>query len=122
MPKVTETPQEAKMLTTEQLAIRLRRKPATIHQWRRRHDDAPKPAFEAGRVILWHLEPWQAWLEKRETEQAEAAQNAIRTRKTRDMPRDAHGTRNGYVNYGCRCKRCREANTRYHRERRGGAK
>lgn len=29
-----------------------------------------------------------------------------------------HGTANGYVNYGCRCDKCRQAWTEYARERR----
>lgn len=39
-----------------------------------------------------------------------------------DIP---HGTRSGYSDYGCRCDRCKEANTNYarrYRERRGQAK
>lgn len=35
---------------------------------------------------------------------------------TADDPR--HGTRNGYVNLGCRCDRCREANRRSMAEKR----
>ena len=30
----------------------------------------------------------------------------------------SHGTRNAYINYGCRCDPCREANSRYRREHR----
>ena len=30
-----------------------------------------------------------------------------------------HGTRDCYVNEGCRCKSCRRANAEYHRKRRG---
>lgn len=31
---------------------------------------------------------------------------------------DRHGTRNGYVNLGCRCDPCRDANARWHLARR----
>jgi hypothetical protein len=33
-------------------------------------------------------------------------------------PSVSHGTTNAYVNYGCRCQDCREAQSRYRSERR----
>ena len=39
-------------------------------------------------------------------------------RKRCDCPQHVHGSVTGYGTYGCRCERCREANTIYTREKR----
>ncbi len=47
-----------------------------------------------------------------------------RQRDPNNQPEDTHGTLNGYVNWSCRCERCREARHDYyqtHRDRRRDA-
>lgn len=40
------------------------KRPQVVHDWRRRHDDFPKPLTTVGGVLIWDWNEVRGWLER----------------------------------------------------------
>lgn len=100
-----------KLLTTAQVAKRLRLSTDTIHKWER-HGLIKATAKLPGKTgaKLWDIDPIREVARARAADQQRRARQA--DAKRAGPKRFKHGERSSYVR-GCRCEECCEANAQY---------